>query len=212
MRKLLLVVLSVLSLVLVLSACMNVNGVSAVSIRSAISAAASGSTAPATIEGVVTYGFGDYVLIQDQTAAIEVYAQKSNFSSVYKKNDKLRVCGVVKNYKGNWEILPSSISNVVKIGTGSVTPVSFPKNTAVDQNYDWMLVKVQNLPVKQVADKYGDVILSNGTQGVTIFSFDSDVKKWLSNLATGDKVSVQGIVEDHYGWKILLRDKNDELQ
>ncbi len=213
MKKVLLIGLSVMVLAFLLSACMNAPANSNItSIRSAISAAASGTTTQATVEGVVTYGYGDDVVIQDNTAAVEVYFKGSNFSTLYATGTKLRVYGTFKQYNGNWEVEPASTADVVKIGTGSVKPTLLPKDTALGVEYDWMLMKVENLPVKQIADKYSNVVLSNGTQDITIFSFDKGVKSWLSSLATGDTVSVQGFVEEHYGtWKLVLRNTSDIL-
>jgi DNA/RNA endonuclease YhcR with UshA esterase domain len=211
-RKFLAIGLMVLVLGLLLSACMNpaAGGGNVTSIRDAISAASS-STVNATVVGVVTYGYGNYVLIQDNTAAIEVYG--SGMGSAYTVGDKLRAFGSVKKYNGNWEIAPASTSDVEKIGTGSVQPTEIPTNTALSDDYDWMLVKVSNLPVKTVADKYSNVVLANGSKDITIYSYDNDVRNWLSSLATGDKVSVQGYVKYMYGeYKIILRDSNDELK
>ncbi len=215
MKKVLLIGLSLLAVALLLSACVRApanSNANITAIRDAISAAASGSTVPATIEGIVTYGYGPSVVIEDKTAAIQVYVSGSKLASLYATGTKLRVYGTISQYKGNWQITPKSTEDVVKIGNGNVTPTLLPSNTALNSNYDWMLLKVENLPVEKVADKYLNVVLSNGTQSVTIYSFDSNVKAWLSKLATGDTVSIQGIVEQHYGtWKIVIRSMADVL-
>ncbi len=212
MKKFLLIAMVVLALGLVLSSCMNANvnnknGV--VSIKSAISG---GVSTTATVVGVVTSGYGDNVVIEDNSAAINVYIAKSGIGNLYKEGDKLRVAGSIELYKGNWAIDPSSTSDVTKIGTGTVSVKSIPTNTALSTDDDWMLVKVTNLPVKKIADKYDNVVLANGTKDITIYSYDSNVGKWLTSLATGDKVSVRGYVKYMYGeWKIVLRDQSDEL-
>ena len=209
MKKVLLISFMVLALALVLSSCMKTTRNTTMSIRDAISAAAS-STVSATVVGVVTDGYGDYVVIQDNTAAIEVYLKGSSLGNTYTRGEKLEVFGTVQNYKNNWEIVPPATSNVIKIGTGTVNPTPIPTNTALGVKYDWMLMKVTNLPVEKIADKYYDVVLKNGSADITIFSYDSDVRKWLTSLSTGDIVSVQGNVRYTYGWKLVLRDINDK--
>ena len=211
MKKVVVISFAVLALALILSSCMKTSTSTAMSIRDAISAAAS-STVNATVVGVVTYGYGDYVIIQDNTAAIEVYLKNSSFGSNYVRGDKLRVFGEVENYKNNWEIVPSATSNVTKIGTGMVEPTSIPTDTSLNENYDWMLMKALNLPVEKIADKYYDVVLKNGNTDITIYSYDSAVRNWLTSLSTGDIVSVQGYVKYNYDWKLILRDQNDILK
>lgn len=212
MKKFLLIAMVVLALGLVLSSCMNANvnnknGV--VSIKNAISG---GVNTTATVVGVVTSGFGDNVVIEDNSAAINVYIAKSGIGNLYKEGDKLKVVGTIELYKGNYSIDPSSTSDVTKIGTGTVAVISIPTNTALSTSDDWMLVKVTNLPVKKVDQNYKEVTLANGTKDITIYSYDSNVRNWLTSLATGDIVSVQGYVKYRYDkWEIVLRDQNDEL-
>ena len=212
MKKVLLIALAVLAVALLLSSCSKVllpTGIT--SIREAITSAGTATT-NATVVGVVTKGYGDYVIIQDDTAAIEVYLKGSKFATTYATGDKIKVAGKVELYKNNWEITPASTSDVSKIGTGNVSAILIPTNLGLSVDYDWMLMKVENLSVKKTSDKYYNVILSNGSTDVTIYSYDSNVRTWLTSLATGDEVSAQGLVQYVYGWKLVLRDINDKLK
>lgn len=212
-RRFLLVALVTIAVAVVLSSCMMVKPkTNIMTIREAINAAAT-STVNATITGVVTYAYGDSILIEDDTAAIEVYLKSSNFSKIYENGDKLKVFGKIKEYKGNWEIVPASTSDVTKIGTSTIKATLIATDTSLSTSDDWMLMKVMNLPVKKVADKYYNVVLSNGNAEITINSYDANVRKWLTSLATNDVVSVQGYVKYNYGaYKLFLRDENDILK
>jgi hypothetical protein len=92
---------------------------------------------------------------------------------------------------------------------------NFPANTEIDetvgQEYNYELVKLTDVNVKEAADTYHNVDVSNGsTETVTIYSFDSDVRDWLDSLSVGDTVEeVIGFVENSYGWKIIIRDQDD---
>ena len=211
-RRFLLIALVTVALAVVLSSCMMVKPkTNIMTIREAINAAAA-SPVNATVRGVVTYVHNNYGVIEDDTAAIEVYMGSSTFP--YQRNDKLTVSGEVKNFKGNWEIVPASTSDVTKIGTSTIKATLIATDTSLSTSDDWMLMKAMNLPVKKAADKYYNVVLSNGNTEITInFYYDANVRKWLTSLATNDVVSVQGYVKYIYGaYKLFLRDENDILK
>lgn len=170
----------------------------------------------ATIAGVITYIYDNYLVVQNGTAGIKIFKFGAFAGTTLKRGDVVTAAGTATYYYDNYELLIDSASDVEKIDEGFEVEIqNFPANTeinkSVGQEYNYELVKLTDVNVKEVADTYHNVDVSNGsTETVTIYSFDSDVRDWLDKLSVGDTIEeVIGFVENTYGWKIIIRDQDD---
>jgi hypothetical protein len=170
----------------------------------------------ATIAGVITYIYDNYLVVQNGTAGIKIFKFGAFAGTTLKRGDVVTAAGTVTYYYDNYELLIDSASDVEKIDEGFEVEIqNFPVDTEIDETvgkkYNYELVKLTNVDVEEAADTHHNVDVSNGsTETVTIYSFDSDVRDWLDSLSVGDTIEeVIGFVENTYGWKIIIRDSED---
>lgn len=169
----------------------------------------------ATIAGVITYIYDDYLIVQNGNAGIKIFKFDAFAGTSLKRGDVVTAVGTVTYYNDNYELKIDEASDVKKVDEGfEVTIQNFPTDTelneTVGKQYNYELVKLSDVVVEEAVDTYHNVDVQNGSETVTIYSFDSDVRDWLDNLSVGDTIeTVVGFIENTHGWKIVIRDSED---
>ncbi|TYB89654.1 MAG: hypothetical protein FXF54_09595 [Kosmotoga sp.] len=169
----------------------------------------------ATIAGVITYIYDNYLVVQNGNAGIKIFKYGAFAGTTLKRGDVVTAVGTVTYYYNNYELEIDEVSDVEKVDEGFEVDIQdFPTDTEINESvgkqYNYELVKLTNVVVEEAADTYHNVDVQNGSETVTIYSFDSDVRDWLDNLSVGDTIEeIVGFIENTYGWKIVIRDSED---
>ncbi len=167
-----------------------------------------------TVEGVVTGVYGDLYFVQDDTIAgdrawsgIAIYQPGHDLT----RGNRVRITGLVSEFHDLTQIEPNYGPDGVTVLTDTVSlpaPVLLTAETAADERWEGVLVRLDNVEAVGPPDQYGEWMARDGSGIIRV----DDRGAYLATEAGQSFPSLTGIVDHAFGtYRLIPRSLTDIL-
>jgi uncharacterized protein YdeI (BOF family) len=140
---------------------------------------------------------------------VYVYYTDETFISNLNRGDEVELIGKVSEYYGKTEITDVVSATVISSGNPVPNPVSLTTNAISDEQYEGVLIQVQNAVCTDTTLGYGEFLVDDGSGACRV---DDKLWSYWNDMAPipDSSYNITGIVDYSFdNFKVLPRDASD---